>query len=75
MKNCERIGEGCPKNYTTLRSLYYPAFPQDFDFQPLAKTEDNEIIRLEEHLDAGILTFLFPYAHQVEGLQVSLDKS
>ena len=71
MKKYGSIGEGSSKNYTTLRSLYYPAFPQDFDFESLPKTEDNEILRLEEHLDFATLTILFPNPQKVAGLQVS----
>ena len=73
MKKYRSVGEGCEKNYSTLRYLHYPAFPRDFDFDAMRKTEDGHPLRLGEHRDFGTLTVLFPNPQKVDGLQVSME--
>lgn len=70
-KKHSEIGNGYKVNYSSIRCLYYPAFPTDFDFSKLPTSPDNHQLRIGEHVDFGTLTILFP-DHNVGGLQVRI---
>ena len=63
------IGKGVEKNYSSIRACYYPPFPESFEFSQLPRSHDNYHIRMNEHVDFGSITLLFPDPI-VGGLQV-----
>ena len=60
---------GKEKNYSSIRVVYYPPFPKSFDFSNFPCSPDNYYIRMNEHVDFGSLSLVFPDS-EVSGLQV-----
>ena len=69
VKKHNEIGKGVEKNYSSIRLIYYPPLPESFDFSKLPCTDDNCYMRMNEHVDFGSITLVFPDP-KVGGLQV-----